>query len=237
MQGGVTFDNLLSMFFTRDVKHKIQQDTYIQRARMFGTRGQYLKYFELHIPQQLYLDWQKCFVFHQLALSIIRAGKVSPIWLEDRRIAAVASSSIDHAAVALDSGEMSWEMFDYTPEIDEIVGSDGEPMPRLQAIARLVGDDALPSHVLTFVESFSLGSSSIAVHKTTTLGENYGKAEERREIRRRRGFIAANALEKDRFPNAIHHIKVFKNSTAKARVFYKYTPEMGTVRFLKNQKQ
>jgi Z1 domain len=33
---GVAFDNLLSMFFTRDVKHKIQQDTYIQRARMFG---------------------------------------------------------------------------------------------------------------------------------------------------------------------------------------------------------
>lgn len=29
---GVTFENLLSMFFTRDVKHKIQQDTYIQRA-------------------------------------------------------------------------------------------------------------------------------------------------------------------------------------------------------------
>ena len=29
---GVTFDNLLSMFFTRDAKHKIQQDTYIQRA-------------------------------------------------------------------------------------------------------------------------------------------------------------------------------------------------------------
>jgi Z1 domain len=36
---GVTFKNLLSMFFTRDVKHKLQQDTYIQRARMFGSRG------------------------------------------------------------------------------------------------------------------------------------------------------------------------------------------------------
>lgn len=35
---GVTFENLLSMFFTRDVKHKIQQDTYIQRARLFGAR-------------------------------------------------------------------------------------------------------------------------------------------------------------------------------------------------------
>jgi|SRR3989344_1040876 len=48
---GVTFKNLLSMFFTRDVKHKIQQDTYIQRARMFGSRQKYLPYFSLHIPK------------------------------------------------------------------------------------------------------------------------------------------------------------------------------------------
>ena len=44
---GVTFENLLSMFFTRGVKHKMQQDTYIQRARMFGNRKKHLKYFEL----------------------------------------------------------------------------------------------------------------------------------------------------------------------------------------------
>lgn len=44
---GVTLDNLLSMYFTRDVRHKIQQDTYIQRARMFGSRGDYLQFFEL----------------------------------------------------------------------------------------------------------------------------------------------------------------------------------------------
>src|SRR5215472_297858 len=50
---GVTFDNLLSMFFTRDVKNKLQQDTYIQRARMFGSRGSYLAHFELTIPKKL----------------------------------------------------------------------------------------------------------------------------------------------------------------------------------------
>src|SRR6202162_6398846 len=46
---GVTFPNLLAMFFTRDVANKLQQDTYIQRARMFGARGEYLKHFELTI--------------------------------------------------------------------------------------------------------------------------------------------------------------------------------------------
>src|SRR6202044_1022551 len=54
---GVTLNNLLSMFFTRDVKHKIQQDTYIQRARMLGSRGVFLKFFELTIPNALYSDW------------------------------------------------------------------------------------------------------------------------------------------------------------------------------------
>jgi hypothetical protein len=58
--------------------------------------------------------------------------------------------------------------------------------------------------------------------------------QERAEIRRRRGFVATNALEKDRFPHAIHHIKVFRNSAGRARVFYKYTPEMGSISFLKN---
>ncbi|HEX4188942.1 MAG TPA: Z1 domain-containing protein [Solirubrobacteraceae bacterium] len=233
---GVTFENLLSMFFTRDVKHKIQQDTYIQRARMFGTRGGYLKYFELHIPKHLYLDWQKCFVFHQLALSFIRAGKGSPIWLEDARIAAVAGASIDKAAVALDSGEMSWEMFPYEREIDAIAGEDGDPSARLAALAELVGDDALPDHVLAFIAQFNFGPASIAIHRTTTLGSDYGTPQERTEIRRRKGFIATNALEKDRFPEAIHHIKVFRNEAGRARVFYKYTPEAGSIRFLKNLK-
>ena len=36
---GVTFNNLLTMFFSRDVKQKMQQDTYIQRARMLVIEG------------------------------------------------------------------------------------------------------------------------------------------------------------------------------------------------------
>lgn len=230
---GVTFDNLLSMFFTRDVKHKIQQDTYIQRARMFGSRGTYLRHFELHIPVKLYLDWQKCFVFHQLALSFIRAGKGTPIWIEDTRIAAIASASIDRAAVALDSGEMSWDIFEFDSEIDSKIAELGEqPVALLDVIASIVGDNALPRHVLSFIDSFSFGNASIAVHKTSTV--NYGDEQERREIRRRRGYMATHDLEKSRFPKAIHHLKVYKNDQGLARVFYKYTPEIGTVRFLRN---
>jgi hypothetical protein len=118
---GVTFKNLLSMFFTRDVKHKIQQDTYIQRARMFGSRGLYLKYFELSIPEHLFIDWHKCFVFHRLALESIKSGNGVPVWLEDSRVRAVSPSSIDRATVSVDSGEMGFDIFDLTTEIEQLV--------------------------------------------------------------------------------------------------------------------
>lgn len=232
---GVTFDNLLSMFFTRDVKHKIQQDTYIQRARMFGSRGSYLTHFELHIPKKLYLDWQKCFVFHQLALTFVRSGLGSPLWLESKRIMAVASSSIDHAAVAVDSGEMSWDMFEFSHVLDNIADEyDTSPLERLERIAGIVGETALPWHVINFISGMNLGLNSIAIHKSTLLSNNYGTIEERTVIRRRRGFIASNALEPNRFPRAIHHIKIFRNEDGYARVFYKYTPEKDSIRFLKN---
>ena len=72
---GVTLNNLLSMYFTRDVQLKMQQDTYIQRARMFGLRSNYLEHFELSIPEQLYIDWHRCFVYHKLSLDGARKWK------------------------------------------------------------------------------------------------------------------------------------------------------------------
>ena len=120
---GVTFNNLLSMFFTRDVKHKLQQDTYIQRARMFGSRGDYLKYFELVIPNSLYLDWQKCFIFHRLSLESRKQNKQSPVWLDGERITAVSAASIDKTNVVIDKGEMSFKLFDYDDSIKEKIRS------------------------------------------------------------------------------------------------------------------
>jgi hypothetical protein len=61
-------------------------DTYIQQARMFGSRKRHLAHFELTIPEQLYLDWHRCFVFHKLALDAIKTKKGSPVWLADQRI-------------------------------------------------------------------------------------------------------------------------------------------------------
>jgi hypothetical protein len=227
---GVTFDYLLSMFFTRDVKHKIQQDTYIQRARMFGSRGQYLPFFELHIPERLYLDWHKCFVFHRLSLASIRSGNGSPVWLEDTRVAAVASSSIDKTNVSFDSGEMSFGLFQYAPEIERIIGSQESNVEKLRRLSSLLGKGSLPDFVLDFVADFSPdGDDSIAIHPSRTIQDS--KDANQDTIERAKGFIGGFELQRDKFPNAIHHFKILFNAAGMARMFYKYD---GSIKFLKN---
>jgi hypothetical protein len=229
---GVTFINLLSMFFTRDVKHKIQQDTYIQRARMFGNRGSYLSYFELTIPEKLFLDWHRCFVFHRLALESIKSGN-APVWLEDKKIRAVSPTSIDKTTVAMDSGEMSFQIFDYKDDMEEIIENDSkkslEKLKMLQK--RLKG--ALPAYLVSFIEQFSPdGNNSLAIHGSTDISKRSDVDKE--NIQRPRGLIGASEEEKNKYPHAIHHIKIFYNKEKKARVFYRY---VGNIKFLKNLKK
>jgi Z1 domain/Type III restriction enzyme, res subunit len=235
---GVTFNNLLSMFFTRDVKHKLQQDTYIQRARMFGSRGDYLKYFELLIPGPLYLDWQKCFIFHRLSLESRKQNKESPVWLDGERITAVASASVDRTNVLVDKGEMSFQLFDFDREgLEAIIKQELNPIDKIKALADLLGNVCLPTYLINFIESFCpLGDQSVAVHPPMSIGGYAEKAGEmdRASITRTKGFIGKSQMEVGKYPNAIHHVNVFYNETGKARVFYKYD---GSVRFLKMPKR
>lgn len=230
---GVTFDNLLSMFFTRDAKHKIQQDTYIQRARMFGARGQYLRFFELTIPEKLYLDWHRCFVFHRLALESTKNGN-APVWLEDSRIKAVSSSSIDKTTVAMDSGEMSFEIFAYTKEIEQIIDNETlNSIDKLKNLQQKLGSSKLPPYLKTFIENFSPdGRLSLAIHQSTDIS-NRGDDTDKEKIERSKGLIGTTELEENKYPHAIHHIKIFYNSNSKARVFYKYVAD---IKFIKNLK-
>lgn len=230
---GVTFDNLLSMFFTRDVKHRIQQDTYIQRARMFGSRGQYLSFMELHIPETLYLDWHKCFVFHRLSLEAIRAGNGSPVWLEDGRVRAVATSSVDKTTVAFDSGEMSFEIFDYSENHDRIINAILPSREKLKALSLALGGQRLPQFLIEYISHFSPnGDASIAIHQSGSMA-GYKDADQNR-LQRARGFIGNRELELPKFPQALHHIKVLYNANRKARVFYKF---VGNIRFIKKLKR
>jgi len=230
---GVTFENLLSMFFTRDVKHKIQQDTYIQRARMFGNRGDYLKYFELTIPENLYLDWHRCFIFHELSLQSAISGN-TPIWIEDKRVRSVSSSSIDKTTVKMDSGEIGFAIFDYSEIIKNILTSSNNSFMILDSLNELLGNDYLPKFLLEFIEEFSYdGINSLAVHKSTDIS-NRGEDVNKDTIERPKGFIGNSELEKGKYPHATHHIKIFFNSKNKARVFYRC---IINIKFLKNLKK
>lgn len=232
---GVTFENLLTMFFTRDVKHKIQQDTYIQRARMFGSRGKYLKYFELHIPEELYLNWHRCFVFHRLSIQSIRAGRGAPTWMGDHKVTPVSASSIDKTNVDFDSGEMSFLKFQMKPEIESIVNSISmSQTEKLHQIFDLLGDDCLPQHLLDFIKHFSPnGDNSIAVHQSVYV-TGYKDADQE-NIARSRGFMGQRDMERDKFPYGIHHFKIFKNEAGEGRIFYKYDAKIKFFRNLKNQ--
>jgi|GEM_PF-345739 len=230
---GVTFENLLSMFFTRDVKHKIQQDTYIQRARMFGPRGSELQYFELSIPNRLYQDWHRSFLFHTLALLAIRTESRSPVWIEDKRISAVAASSIDRATVNLDSGEMSFAIFKYDETaIEAVLHKEVSSIEKLRELQRLIGEPALPTYILNFIHEYlPKGDTSVAIHAPSSIG-GYSDVEgetRRADVWRRRGFMGTKELELDRFPVAGHHIRIFYFEQ-NARVFYKFNEAVSFLR-------
>lgn len=234
---GVTFPNLLAMFFTRDVKTKLKQDTYIQRARMFGGRRKYLKHFELTIPEHLYADWHRCFVFHQLALKSIENNKASPVWMGDTRIAIADSSSIDRGTVDLNKGEMSFQIFGCPDpeELNEIITSDPTNLATLTALAEEVGD-GLPEFLIDYLRAaLKLVPGTLAIHACSSIeGYEGSPGTDTDKISRTKGFIGKSQLELNKFPGAIHHVKILYNGNGKARVFYKNN---GGVQFVQNLKQ
>lgn len=226
---GVTFDNLLSMFFTRDAKHKIQQDTYIQRARMFGSRKNYLQHFELTIPNQLYVDWHRCFVFHKLALEAIRAGLGSPVWLGDSRIAPVSANSVDQANVSLDRGEMSFGLFSYDSSFDELIAQPERSIDKLVGLQHRIGEKSLPDYLIRYVQQTTTSDRQIAIHEP--IGSAGYKDADQDKIERRRGFIGKSQLQEQRFPDAIHHFFILHNDRGSGRIIYKFD---GNIQFIKN---
>ena len=226
---GVTFNNLLSMFFTRDVKNKIQQDTYIQRARMFGARGEYLSHFELTIPQQLYNDWRRCFVFHKLALAAIRDNQGSPVWLGDSRIQAVSSSSIDKSTVDIDAGEMKFGLFHVANRVRELCKSSDPEFARLQLLADEVGEAALPQYLLRFIGS-SIGTSLGSINIWTPATVENMRDADKEQIYRKKGFMGNIARDGK---GAVHQIQLFFNAKDMGRFVYNYS---GSIQFMKNNK-
>ena len=226
---GVTFNNLLTMFFTREAK-TMQQDTYIQRARMFGNRKAYLDHFELHIPKGLFLDWQQAFTFHRLALASIKSGE--PVWLEGSRVRAVAASSVDKMNVSIDKGEINFGLIDFTKDIAKATVDSHGGMTEFERITKLLPQDYVSSHIRDFVLA-QVGEKTdlVAWHFSGEI-EKYADADYRK-ILRPKGFFGKGDLEISKFPNAVHHFKFYFNKHGQARLFYKYSEKESRVRFVK----
>jgi hypothetical protein len=227
---GVTFNNLLSMFFTRATKTELQQDTYIQRARMFGNRTGYLRYFELHIPKTLYLDWYQAFELHGVAMGSIPSGK--PVWLENKRIRAVASSSVDRQYLSIDSGEISFDLFPINGSLLEASNVSVSGYKHFYEVLRLLPKNYISEHVLQFVESrMRFGDNSVVFHSSRRIKGSKNIDEE--NISRAKGLLGGEDYERKEFPSAIHHFKIFYNEANMARVIYSYRENDQSIRFLK----
>ena len=222
---GVTFNNLISMFFTRDVKHKIGQDTYIQRARMFGSRKDYIKYFELTIPRHLFIDWIDCFIYHRLSLETGRATGKAPIWIEGGRIRTTQESSIDKKSIFFNKGELSFQITENVDKINNILEDESiqSKFSKLEKISNL-DNNFLPKYLLNYIKNdLSDSNDLIAIYNLRHI-ENYTEGKDsgvnHENITRERGFIGTTDMR--RYPDANHHFMVYRNKKGNARLFYKH---------------
>jgi len=236
---GVTFDNLLSMYFTRSVKGKFSQDTYIQRARMFGTREGYKEYFQLWIPESVMGNWSKCFAFHKLALEALRSGAGAPVWLSDHKTTPTSPASIDKSSVDFEGGEMSFAIFDFDDQrFEELFERrDRDDLEVLTDLYSALNTDEFPQYVRNYLEQeLQSGSRLISFHSPSGFGTAASKYtdEEKQNIRRTKGIFATNEYRRSELPDARHHLKVFHNGLGKARLFYKING--GAIKFIQNRK-
>ncbi len=237
---GVTFDNLLSMYFTRSVKGKFTQDTYIQRARMFGTRKSYKERFQLWIPERLMGNWSKCFAFHKLALEALRKGAGAPVWLSDHKTTPTSAASIDRSSVDFEGGEMSFAIFDYDHDkFSKLFDrSDRDDQAVLSGLYEAFNDPEFPQYIRDYLDQELLrpGSRLISFHRPSGFGTGASKytEKEKENIRRTKGIFATNEYQRSELPDARHHLKVFHNDVGKARLFYKI--QGGAIKFIQNRR-
>ena len=230
---GMTFDNLLSMFFTRNVKGNFNQDTYIQRARMFGSRGSYIDKFELIIPKELYLKWNESFVLYRLSLESILEGNQPPVWLFNARVKPTALGSIDRSTVIMHNGEMKFGIFKLSEDIKKIISSRQESLKKLESLKEVLKNEkqAFPEFLLRYIKKTSEGKEDlIAIHSLM----NVSRWRNVKNLYRPKSFMSSTSQKTHKFEKAIHHIQMIYDDTGYARLIYK--PTIKKVGFLTNIK-
>ena len=230
---GVTFENLLSMFFTRNVKGKLQSDTYIQRARMFGNRKNVFDKFELSITEELYEKWWEAFLFHRISLSTL-TGLDAPVWINSKKIRAVAPSSVDKITVESYSNEISFGKFKLNSEITDIYNDSNKmnKIKKLEILKNLIGNESFPKFIYDYVENnIPKGDKNIHFQNIRDI-EKITNADFKNIIRQRGGLVDP-VKDSQINQNILHYFAIFKNENGYARFFYK---PASRISFLKRSK-
>jgi hypothetical protein len=126
---------------------------------------------------------------------------------------------------------MSFAIFNFVPEFDEIAQSGASAADKINTLADRLGNSAFPRYLREFVlHSLSKGKVSLKIFASAGMFPSMTE-QEKADIQRRQGFLTIR--ESDRSGNAVHFLRIFRNDAGKARLFYKFD---GSVQFIKNLK-
>jgi hypothetical protein len=237
---GLTFDKLLTFYFTRGVKGKLQQNTYIQRARMFGVR-EYSKYFELCVPQDLMEYWSNCFIEHEMSLESAKNGDY--VHIASEKTASADSASIWKDRTIKANNEFSiGEIVDMPNNIEVLFSSYNKRQSLIEFIEKLISDNILSSKIVSrgffdVIKQVSRRHGEEPILLLSTYDQfiypgNYKDFNESTLRRDRAGLIAATIKGRDEFSGK-QIIMPVKNKDNQMRLFYKNNLGYKVLKFMK----
>ncbi|MDA9189952.1 hypothetical protein N9P07_00795 [Alphaproteobacteria bacterium] len=228
---GLTFENLLTFFFSRNVKNKLQQNTYIQRARMFGTRPR-SEFFELCVPETLFFDWANCFQDHELSLRLARAGVYQHV--QSGRTNVVDRGAIDNKNITTEKSErVVGNILRLNKEIESKLIFHDRTKP-LQLIKELIAKnlityDHFPESLIIFLEETSFANQKdifIVLREEKGVStiqniERYKDGDPETITRTRGGIVHAMLNKRKEYDLNNHFILPIKNEKNEFRFLYK----------------
>ena len=241
---GLTFENLLTFFFSRNVKRRLQQNTYIQRARMFGYRP-FSEFFELCVPETLLSNWADCFQEHEASLQMAKAGNYLHFYGSKTQV--VDRAAMDTRNVQVEASERTvGNIFHLSNQLEQaFLGWNGENVVSFfedLINQSLLPEDALNPGMLEFLKNFGiLAGQKIhlvlpATGEEIQVVESYNKyANVENIIRTRGGAISGIMKSRPEWQTHNHFLMPIKNRKNLARILYK--PNQFGKNVLQNVKQ
>lgn len=229
---GLTFENLLTFYFSRTVRGRLQQNTYIQRARMFGNRP-YSQYFELCVPESLFEDWATVFQDHEISLRLGKAGVYQHI--QSSRTAVVDPGAIDKQNVTMDKSERAvGGIFSFSSGLErKILDHDrSKPLTFLQSLLDCgdIKEEHFPESLLLYLREVAMQDESDVLIVLRTEGdlsvvqniERYESDGDPVTITRAKGGIVHAMLNRRKeYAENNHFILPIRNQFGQARFMYK----------------